>query len=504
MKTKGRPIFPFQEKVRTLSISVQSWPSLVGHFLSSLRSVHVLSYKTVVSSGLPGFVSLIKTVGINESMDEFERRKLGIFNLLNFFGVISGIIFPLVCIFDQQKLPAHAWVSTMFPPLISLTVLLLNNRQKYGVALVTYFILYPIATSMIYLGGINMGIELFFILYGILSVFFLQDISYMIFSASFSMVSYFMLSVAWKKYTYDFEAINYPFFLFNQAIAILFIFYGLFLVKQENHGYQRNLLQKSDDLLKKHRKIKKQKKIIAEKAKLLTKQTEELIELNAVKNKLFSVISHDLKSPMYALRNLFRNMQQHNMPAEDIKEMIPEIVNDLNYTTTLMENLLQWAKTQMTADAIDRRKVDITKITEEVINVVKRQAEAKKIYIENKINRPLYVVADADMINTVLRNLVSNAIKFTPENGNISVGSSCNSNVVEIFVSDSGTGMSDETLEKIQNNEFYTTRGTSNETGTGLGLMLCKEFVAKNMGTMKVTTKLGEGSVFSFTLPISA
>ena len=241
--------------------------------------------------------------------------------------------------------------------------------------------------------------------------------------------------------------------------------------------------------------------MIAEKANLLKKQAAELGELNTLKSKLFSVISHDLKAPMYALRNLFNDSEKYNLPAESLKKMLPEVVKDLNYTVGLMENLLQWAKSQMQAQAISTGTVDVSNLIKEVLQLLRLQAEAKKIYIEPKIDTPVFVSADKEMINLVLRNLLTNAIKFTPENGRISVGANELSSFVEIYVQDNGMGLSAEALEKINENDFFTTKGTASESGTGLGLMLCKDFLSKNGGQMQIESQEGKGSVFSFTLP---
>jgi len=143
--------------------------------------------------------------------------------------------------------------------------------------------------------------------------------------------------------------------LFNQMLGIVFIYCGLYLIKKENTDYQFSILAKNRALHKKNLEIEKQKKEIADIAELLQRQKGELTELNALKNKLFSVIAHDLKSPIYALHNLFRNMQQYDLPAEDIKTMLPDVVNDLNFTTGLMENLLQWARSQMQSEAVNRQ-----------------------------------------------------------------------------------------------------------------------------------------------------
>jgi two-component system, sensor histidine kinase and response regulator len=204
---------------------------------------------------------------------------------------------------------------------------------------------------------------------------------------------------------------------------------------------------------------------------------------------------------MYALRNLFRNMQQHDLPGDEIKVMIPDVVTDLNYTTGLMENLLQWAKSQMQADALRPQMLDVSAMIKEVVQLLRLQADSKKVYIESKIEQPVYIYADKDMVSLVLRNLLSNAIKFTPENGYVFLGANPADEFVEIFVQDTGTGMSTDAMQKINANNFFTTKGTANESGTGLGLMLCKEFLAKNGGRMFVESQLGKGSVFSFTLP---
>ncbi len=448
------------------------------------------------------FHNKIKSIGFADSLDELGKRKLGIFNQLNFFGFIAGIVAPIAGIFDNTKLPTLAWVVACSPAFISLLVFWMNHKKKYETAMISYFILYPVFTSLVYVGGINLGIQLFFILYGILSVFFIPRISQMLFSIAFSMVSYFMLAVVLKNYQYQLETANYSFYLFNQALAIVFIFYGLFIIKQENTGYQFSILEKNRELHRINLEIEKQKSEIAEKAVLLEQQTIQLAELDSLKNKLFSVISHDLKTPMYALRNLFQNVQEHDLPAEEIKILLPDVVNELNYTTGLMENLLHWAKSQMQSTGVHPEKLDISGLINEVSQLLRIQAQAKQIRLDCKQDSPRYVFADKDMINLVLRNLLSNAIKFTPENGEIRIRTELKNGQIVISIKDNGIGISKENLEKLFN-EYFTSKGTSNESGTGLGLMLCKEFLTKNGGQMEIQSEEGKGSVFSFTLPVS-
>jgi two-component system sensor histidine kinase/response regulator len=450
-----------------------------------------------------GFLEKIKTIGSSSALSYFERRKLGIFNLLNFFQLLVGLTIPLLGALHQDALPLKAWLIVCLPALTSLLVLALNHRQKFDEALLAYFILYPFFTCIVYLNSINAGIGLHFILYGILSVFFLRDIGYMIFSVALSMVSYFILTVVVKHFIYQVETENKIIYLLNQAIAIAFIFCGLFLIKKENAEYQQRLLRKNGILRKKNLEIEAQKELLNEKALLLQSQKGELTELNLLKNRLFSVIAHDLKSPLYALRTLFQNVERYDIPATEIKEMVPEVVSDLNYTVGLMENLLQWAKTQMQADVVKVQEVDLTGLIGEVLKLLRLQAEAKQLRIESRAQQPVMVYADKDMINLVLRNLLSNAIKFTPPKGQISIGVNNLSSFAEVYVQDSGMGITEEAMKKINENCFYTTKGTASESGTGLGLMLCREFLARNGGQMHIESTPGQGSVFSFTLPLS-
>jgi two-component system sensor histidine kinase/response regulator len=323
-----------------------------------------------------------------------------------------------------------------------------------------------------------------------LSVFFIQDISQMLFALGMSMVSYFVLAVVCKNYTYQLATANIFFYLFNQLLAIVFIFYGLFLIKRENTGYQQSILQ--------------QKEEITATGILLQKQTDELTQLNAFKNRLFSIIAHDLKSPIYALRNLFRNMEQYNTPAQEIKEMVPEVVSELTYTTNLMENVLHWARSQMQADTINPQTIDVAGLITEVSRLLKLQADAKRIRVTIQADAYVVAFADRDMVNLILRNLLSNAIKYTPEGGSIKVGAHPSDGGTALFIRDTGTGIAPEALEKIQLNNFYTTKGTAGEAGTGLGLMLCKEFIVRNGGSLHIESLPGKGSTFTFNLPASA
>lgn len=462
------------------------------------------------------FPNKIKSIGYMPSMDDFEKRKLGIFNLLNVLGFFIGIFLPIVGLFIANiQLPVFSWIVTFSPAMVSILVLLCNHLHRHEFGALLYFVMYPISTAMVYQVSFDVGVELFFLLYGVLSVFFLKRFVHIAFAFLLTLFCYFYVFVFTKNYEIQLLDINFEFYVLNHVLPAAFIFYALFLVKKENTQYQFHLQQTNNELQRVNLEIQKQKEVIDEKARLLQKQnhlidekakllqqqTSELTELNTMKNKLFSVISHDLKNPLYALRNLFRSVQQYDLPAEEIKTFVPEVVKDLNYTTALMENLLLWVKSQMQANVVNPQILEVTQLIQEATDLLRLQAHAKGIRIQLDGSDPLFIYGDKDMISLVIRNLLSNAIKFTPQDGKISIEVQEHLTGVEILVTDTGVGMEPEVVRNLFKNSYYSTKGTADETGTGIGLMLCKDFISRNGGQIHVTSEPGKGSTFSISLP---
>ncbi|ULQ57793.1 HAMP domain-containing histidine kinase [Flavihumibacter rivuli] len=424
---------------------------------------------------------------IDKLVDPLEKRRMRIFNRLNFLGLLTGILLPIAGLLNNDELPAIAWVVACSPAFISGTVLWLSMLGHTTAALMVYFTSYPVLSSLVYAANLDLGIELFFILYGVLSVFFLPKLWQAFFCGAIAALCYILVYVLKRDYTIQLSSLNYPFFVGNHLLALFFIFYGLYLIKKENTGYQEELIQFNE-------KLQAQKLLVEE-------QSAQLSDLNNLKDKLFSVIAHDLRTPMYALKNLFRNIEKYDLPAEEVKLMIPDINKEMQFTTNLMENLLQWAKSQLQAAAAHPEELNLAMVTEEVLNQVHLQASGKSIEIRNRLPGEIGVWADRDMTQLVLRNLLSNALKFTPENGMVIIGSRELDAHVEVYVKDNGAGMSAETIEKLQENAFFTTQGTNKESGTGLGLMLCREYLHRNGGWLSIRSDLGQGSEFCFTLP---
>jgi len=374
-------------------------------------------------------------------------------------------------------------------------------HRLYEKARLCFFILHPCLLTITYALKIDFGTDLFFVCYGVVSVFFLQSVYNIIFSFSLSMTCYFIAHGFGNSYEYSLETASYDLFLLNHLLAIFFIFYGIFLIRNENVRYQLKIISKNQKLRRSNGKIRVQKKELSDRAVLMEEQALQLRELNSLKNKLFSVVAHDLRNPLHALHNLFRNMERYDMPGDQIKILIPDVVKDLGHTAVHIENLLQWAKTQMQSEAAKPQVLDISAIVREVLGFLRLQVEAKKLSVDSRIDKPVYVYADRGMIDLVLRNLLSNAIKFTPEEGTITLGAREKAAHIEVFVQDTGVGISHDVMQKLTNDIQYSTNGTANETGVGLGLMLCREFLSRNGGRLEIHSKPGAGSVFCFFLP---
>lgn len=232
----------------------------------------------------------------------------------------------------------------------------------------------------------------------------------------------------------------------------------------------------------------------------------KLKELNVTRDKLFSIIAHDLRSPFNSILGfsslLIDNHKEINY--EDQIEYLNAINSSANNTLILLDNLLSWAKSQSGQINFKPEKIALNSIINEIIELVNSIAKLKNISLNYDSPREIEVFTDQNILKTVLRNLISNSIKFTKPGGNINVFTISKQNKVEITVSDNGVGMNTETknkLFKIDSN--YTTVGTENEKGSGLGLALCKEFVEKLGGNIWLESEEGKGSDFKFTLPLN-
>lgn len=254
-----------------------------------------------------------------------------------------------------------------------------------------------------------------------------------------------------------------------------------------------------------HQQQKKINLLLREKNQEINQQKQELEKMNKAKDKFFSIVAHDLKSPINSLKgftNMLANYAQEMNPLE-IKKIALELQHSVSHTLELTDNLLTWARLQMENITYKPTTIDLEKVTNEQMRLLQPAAQAKANQIEIHIPTNLKVVADIDHLHFILRNLINNAIKFT-QNGKIELRAEVKDGKVQIAVKDTGVGMPPDFIPHIFDVEHKSsTKGTAGEKGTGLGLPLCKEFIEKNGGEIWVESTPNQGSTFFFTLPAS-
>jgi signal transduction histidine kinase len=237
----------------------------------------------------------------------------------------------------------------------------------------------------------------------------------------------------------------------------------------------------------------------------LAEINQELEELNATKDKFFSIISHDLKNPLSAIVTLSYLLQDEasNLDRDEVIQYAKTIHDESKILTDMLENLLQWSRSQTGTIRCRPESLRIESLVSESLNLISIQATKKEIHVESHIeDASIEVFVDKNMILTVLNNLITNAIKFTPPGGFVTITISENGNYIETHIIDTGVGISSEHIDNIFKPESqYTTIGTAEERGSGLGLIICKEFVSMNQGQIRVNSEPDQGSVFTVSLP---
>lgn len=252
-------------------------------------------------------------------------------------------------------------------------------------------------------------------------------------------------------------------------------------------------------------RVNHQISLVAAKRTILRK-TEELRHVIAGRDKLYSVIAHDLRSPMGSIKMVL-NMLILNLPIEKIGEEMYELLTMANQTTgdvfSLLDNLLKWTKSQIGNLNVVYQDVDLVEVMDGVVQIFSMVANLKKINIHIEKPERLIVNGDIDMVKTIMRNLLSNAIKFSKENSDVWVKMENVDGDAVVSVQDHGCGINEEGQKKLLHTDtHFSTFGTNNEEGSGLGLLLCQDFVVKNGGKLWFTSKEGEGSTFYFSIPL--
>ncbi len=277
-------------------------------------------------------------------------------------------------------------------------------------------------------------------------------------------------------------------YIFSGSLILLVIL-AVILIKNNKDKQKTNIL------------LENQKSELADQQEIINQKNKDLEETNSIKDKLFAVIAHDLRNPFASLKGLVDLLNMKELTISEFKEYVSELESDLNSTSNLLDNLLTWSVSQIEERKSKPSKLDLTQVTDSQISVVKKLAENKSINLINKVEAETFAIADPDMINLVVRNLLTNAIKFTGEKGLITISSNKRNGYIEVSVSDNGIGIPPAEQNKLFDiSAKSSSKGTKGERGSGLGLGLCKEFIETNGGKIWVHSVPGAGSTFTFQL----
>lgn len=273
----------------------------------------------------------------------------------------------------------------------------------------------------------------------------------------------------------------------------------IFLIIRSNHQRSKaNLLlqelnyevkTQNQELLQSREEIAAQRDIVAD-------QNAKLQQVNDTKDRLFAIIGHDLRGPVASLSGLLGLVAKDVITTDELKMLTPKISQNVASLQEMLENLLRWSFTQMKGFKSMPAKVGLHAMAEKKIKLFAEAAEAKKILLTNKVPKELTVYVDENHLKLILRNLISNAVKFTQEGGHVNIEASISQDFIEIRIADTGIGISPERMATLFDGNSFTSQGTSGEKGSGLGLLLCKEMAEANGGHINASSVEGAGSVF--------
>ncbi|MEL6538469.1 MAG: ATP-binding protein, partial [Bacteroidota bacterium] len=292
------------------------------------------------------------------------------------------------------------------------------------------------------------------------------------------------------------------FYLFAISFATVLVVLAIYIRGKNSQKRQREM---QATILEQTRDVHLQKDLIDAQNEEMKVSQENLTRLNNSKDFIFSILSHDLRSPLTTLKGFLGLLVESVdiFSKEEIVRLSNKIRQSVGTSLDMIDNILYWSQSQNGSISHKPQKLNLGQLAKETIEIYQLSAEKKGIELRAQVEDPLFVMADDNMLSFILRNLISNALKFTPKEGCITVvARSANEKQITLRVEDTGVGIQEEHLQKIFNPmQTYTTRGTANEKGTGLGLKLVQQFVKIHGGTFTVESTLGEGSQFIIYLP---
>lgn len=408
-------------------------------------------------------------IGIIDTLGFTEKKKIQLLNIVLCSGLPLNIFFSILNFVQHKTLLG---VINVFLALGAVVILVINSYHKFFLArLVLTFLASVLFTASAVL--FRNGGEYYLITNLIIVIIYFNEKKYLVSITLFNCLLFIGVKV-FLNTTVVYETVPPGRIFFNIVWALLTILFSLFFFKTEQINYQKQVEEKN----------------------------KELEKLNDTKQKLFSIISHDLRSPIGQLKGSLDLVKQEFLTQEEFQKISAKLSTDVDLLHNTLNNLLRWSISQFQGIVPVPAKTNLASAVEELVTVFfRQQIELKKLtVVTNSLDHDVWI--DPDHLQLIIRNLISNAIKYSFKNGTITISASGGNNEVIITIADQGIGMSEEVKNLLfTTNSLVSNTGTSNEKGTGLGLKLCKEFIEKNNGHIRLESAEGKGSCFYVSLP---
>lgn len=430
--------------------------------------------------------------GVTET-NGFERNKqLKVLNLMGSIGVSLSTVFLIINLLQEKYVLSVLNLTTGSACML---MIYLHGKRKfvYGHLLVCLFMTAIYTTgSILY----NNNMEYFLLLVIGLILILMHDVRIIIFVCVLN-TTLFLLIIKYRGHFHYYESLSETRRFINLVIWVLLFVVFLYYFKKQSLGYQKLIETKNDELEQNKVQLLDQKQQLEE-------TNSKLVTLNTTKEKLFSIIAHDIRTPIGGLKTSLDLLNQRIISKEEFMELSTELAVRVSYMQGNLDNLLEWSQSQMRGIEVKRQQFLLKPLVLDTLELLQQSLSIKNIKIDLDIPAHYKIYADTNHIKLVIRNLVTNAIKFSYSGGTIYLKATEEKPLILFSVKDSGTGMPMEKASSIfQQQEIVSVYGTQNEKGTGLGLVLCKEFIERNGGGIWAESEEGKGSTFTFSIPIA-
>jgi two-component system, sensor histidine kinase and response regulator len=420
-------------------------------------------------------------VGLNHTLMPYERTRAKIFNYCNVTGIIISLMrLAHLAFISKNQYPWQVLLVNTLPIIICTILAICMSYNLYKKAILISFIFFPPTLVLITFFTSNEGVEMYLLLYLLFTFFFLHRLTQIAAFFCWILACYTVVHFSdnplfnnWHVYTFKPDVVLA---LINYLSSLVFIFISMYFIKFEVWKCEKSI----------------------------RKQKQQLKNLNNVKDKVFSVIAHDLRSPIASIILFLRSAEQQDFTPEELKNFFPQLREAMEETSDLLSNLLAWARNQIDQTKLQGTEISMAKLTQQTINFLNRNAKEKNIDLINEVNENSLAFADENSIQIVMRNLLANAIKFTRPGGFVKIRTTATNQLINIIVEDNGVGIPKDKQGMLFGHNYYTSLGTNKEKGTGLGLLICKEIIQKNGGTLFFSSEQESGSIFTFSLPAKA